>query len=181
MEPLSQCLRLALHTEQSTVRSWLRAEEKPLVLLLLFSFNSFFDRSAWTHRAATAKLRPTVSRRERRVVAEETSLNFFIILAWSGPTCRWSASGLPRLNLRRQEKQYLRCVAVLNSPSSVRPCQWRAGGGGRGSDSHIFYCVFTNHFDWFSEVVLNDWILVTFDLLTPGPPPPLNSVSCTLI
>lgn len=156
MEPLSQCLRLALHTEQSTVRSWLRAEEKPLVLLLLllFSFNSFRPLSLKSSRG-DRKLRPTVSRRQRRVVAEETSLNFFIVLAWSGPTCRWSASGLPRLNLRRQEKQYLRCVAVLNSPFSVRPCQWCAGGGG-ASDSHIFYCVFTNHFDWFSEVELND-------------------------
>lgn len=129
MEPLSQCLWLALHTEQSTVRSWLRAEEKPLVLLLLFSFNSFRPLSLKSSRG-DRKLRPTVSRRQRRVVAEETNLNFFIILAWSGPTCRWSASGLPRLNLRRQEKQYLRCVAVLNSPFSVRPCQRRTGKGG---------------------------------------------------
>lgn len=117
MEPLSQCLRLALHTEQSAVWSWLRAEEKPLVLLL-FSFNSFRPLSLKSSRG-DRKLRPTVSRRQRRVVAEETNLNFFIILAWSGPTCRWSASGLPRLNLRRQEKQYLRCVAVLKSPFSV--------------------------------------------------------------
>lgn len=66
MEPLSQCLWLALHTEQSTVRSWLRAEEKPLVLLLLlFSFNSFWPVRLKSLRG-DRELRPTVSRRQSR-------------------------------------------------------------------------------------------------------------------
>lgn len=142
MEPLSQCLRLALHTQQSTVRAWLKAEEKPLVLLLFSS--DFFLLSQKSSRS-DHELRSTVSRRQRRLCTEcHKSLNFFIVLASSGLTCGCSTSGLPHHH-HHQKQQYLRCIAVPNLPFPLTRLATR-----RESDSHIFYCVFTNHFDWFS-------------------------------
>lgn len=152
MEPLSQCLRLALHTEQSTVRSWLRAEEKPLVLLLLFSFNFFRTAQpeiiARRPRTKTNRWQTSKAGRRRR---NEPKLLYQLglerpdvsLVGLRSPSAELEAPGEAVFTLCRRSSTRL----LARGP---------AGGTGEGSGSYIFYCVFTNHFDWFSEVELND-------------------------